>query len=247
MGDHAGEEVRRGVREKGRLGSCGCRYGERKGYALPDRSYYLSRLRRQFGGGASQIFLKAERKGIAFPLIIAAGPPRKLMIRILSASTLIFLVFTAFTSAQSRGPSVSTKPFIVKSKQEISDIYRAMEKEQGNKQADVVPAAGVQMRVAIFHDEKRENDLFEVHDSSDDIYYVLEGEATLALGGSLTGANEISLGEWRSKTAEGTKSVTIRKGDLVVVPRGTVHQRTVTGDGFSMILIKVFAEPVKPQ
>ena len=28
--------------------------------------------------------------------------------------------------------------------------------------------------------------------------------------------------------------------DLVVVPRGTPHQRTVTGKGFSMILIKVF-------
>ena len=150
-------------------------------------------------------------------------------------------------SAQARVPSTSTKPFIVKTKQEIADMYRAMEKEQGNVNADVVPAAGVQMRVAIFHDEKREGDLFEVHDTSDDIYYVLEGEATLALGGTLSEANEISPGEWRSKTAAGTKYVVIRKGDLIVVPRGTVHQRTVTGKGFSMILIKVFAEAVKAQ
>ena len=67
------------------------------------------------------------------------------------------------------------------------------------------------------------------------------------MGGSLTDANEISPGEWRSKAASGTKNVAIRKGDLIVVPRGTVHQRTVTGKGFSMILIKVFAEAVKPQ
>lgn len=101
------------------------------------------------------------------------------------------------------------------------------------------------MRVAIFHDEKRENDLFEVHDASDDIYYVLDGEAMLMLGGTLTAANEISTGEWRSKTASGGQRVSIKKGDLVVVPRGTVHQRTVTGKKFSMILIKVFAETVK--
>jgi mannose-6-phosphate isomerase-like protein (cupin superfamily) len=101
------------------------------------------------------------------------------------------------------------------------------------------------MRVAVFHDEKRENDLFEVHDESDDVYYVLEGEATLMLGGKLTEANEISPGEWRSKTASGSEKIVVRKGDLVVVPRGTVHQRTVTGKGFSMILIKVFAETVK--
>ena len=168
------------------------------------------------------------------------------MTRILFSISLAIFALTIAASAQSSGPSVSTKPFIVKTKQEVSDMYRAMEKESGNKNSDIVPAAGVQMRVAVFHDEKREGDQFEVHDTSDDIYYVLEGEATLALGGSLTEATEISPGEWRSKTAAGTKNVAIRKGDLIVVPRGTVHQRTVTGKGFSMILIKVFAEAVKP-
>ena len=101
------------------------------------------------------------------------------------------------------------------------------------------------MRVAIFHDTKREGDNFELHDASDDIYYVLEGKATLYLGGTLSEAKEISPGEWRSKTAAGGQQVTIAKGDLIVVPRGTVHQRTVTGKGFSMILIKVFAETAK--
>ena len=168
------------------------------------------------------------------------------MTRILFSTFLTILALAITASAQARVPSTTTKPFIVKTKQEISDMYSAMEKQQGNKNTDVVPAAGVQMRVAIFHDEKREGDLFELHDTSDDIYYVLEGEATLALGGSLTEPKEISPGEWRSKTSAGTKNVTIRKGDLIIVPRGTVHQRTVTGKGFSMILIKVFAEPVKP-
>ena len=153
----------------------------------------------------------------------------------------------AYSDAQTRKPSTPSKPFVIKTKQQVADIYRESEKQQGNKQTDVFPAPGTQMRVAVFHDEKRENDLFEVHDASDDIYYVLEGEATLALGGSLSEANEISPGEWRSKTAAGVQQVRIKKGDLIVVPRGTVHQRTVTGKGFSMILIKVFAETVKAQ
>jgi mannose-6-phosphate isomerase-like protein (cupin superfamily) len=144
-------------------------------------------------------------------------------------------------SAQSRGPSNASKPFVVKTKQQVTDMYRELGKQDGNKNADVFPAPGTQMRVAVFHDEKRENDNFEVHDASDDIYYVLEGKATLMLGGSLSDAKEISPGEWRSKTASGGQQVNIRKGDLIVVPRGTPHQRTVTGKGFSMILIKVFA------
>jgi mannose-6-phosphate isomerase-like protein (cupin superfamily) len=165
-------------------------------------------------------------------------------------SILLFLVLsglTIFSSAQTRVPSSPAKPFVLKTKQEVTDIYRELEKQDGNKNFDIVPAPGTQMRVAVFHDEKRENDNFEVHDTSDDIYYVLEGIATLALGGTLSDAKEISSGEWRSKAATGGQAVKIQKGDLVVVPRGTVHQRTVTGKGFSMILIKVFAETAKAQ
>jgi mannose-6-phosphate isomerase-like protein (cupin superfamily) len=150
------------------------------------------------------------------------------------------LVATAFS--QGKQPTAAERGWVVKSKQEIADINKALEKQEGNKNQDIVAAAGVQMRVAVFHDEKRENDLNEVHDGSDDIYYVLNGEATLVLGGSLVEPNEVSPGEWRAKTATGGQKVTIKKGDLVMVPRGTPHQRTVTGKGFSMILIKVFAQ-----
>jgi mannose-6-phosphate isomerase-like protein (cupin superfamily) len=143
---------------------------------------------------------------------------------------------------QARQPSVSAHPWTVKTKQQVSDIQKALAGQTGNVNQDVVAPAGIQMRVAIFKDDKREGDMNEVHDSSDDIYYVLNGEAKLMLGGALVNANEISPGEWRARSASGGETVTIKKGDLVVVPRGTRHQRTVTKKGFSMILIKVFAE-----
>ena len=154
---------------------------------------------------------------------------------------IVFLGLSIAALAQTRQPSSTSKPFVVKSKQDVESIYKQLELEDGNKNRDVVPEKGMQMRVAVFHDEKRENDLFELHDLSDDIYYVLEGKATLAIGGVLVDPNEKSPGEWRSKTASGAKAFEVKKGDLVMVPRGTVHQRTVTGKGFSMILIKVFA------
>ena len=142
---------------------------------------------------------------------------------------------------QVKQPSSPASPFYIKSKTQIEEISKELGKQKGNLNKDIVSAKGGQMRVAVFHDEDRQNDLYEVHDSSDDIYYVLDGEATLALGGELVEPNEISPGEWRSKTVKGGNPFVIKKGDLVVVPRGTVHQRTATGDGFSMILIKVFA------
>lgn len=42
----------------------------------------------------------------------------------------------------------------------------------------------------------------------------------------------------------GGQTFEITKGDLIIVPRGTPHQRiNVAGKEFSMILIKIFAEP----
>jgi quercetin dioxygenase-like cupin family protein len=160
--------------------------------------------------------------------------------KILAAIILIIGVCFAI-SAQARKPSSPAKPFQIKTAKDLEAVTKELERQAGNTNKDIVPAKGVQMRVAVFHDAKREGDQYEVHDASDDIYYVLDGKATLALGGELIDATETSPGEWRSKTVSGGNPFEIKKGDLIVVPRGTVHQRTVTGKGFSMILIKVFA------
>lgn len=98
-------------------------------------------------------------------------------------SLVIFTAAAIVTSGQS--PSAPSRPFVVRSKQQVSDITKEITQKDGNQQSDVFAQAGTQMRVAIFHDEKRVDDLHEVHDGSDDVYYVLEGEATLMLGGSL--------------------------------------------------------------
>jgi len=149
---------------------------------------------------------------------------------------------SAAAAAQTRQPSTAKRPVVVKSDKQIDEIVEALEKKPGNTNEDLVAPSGVQTRVAVFHDSKRENDLNEVHDESDDVYYVLEGTATLLLGGSLVDAKETSPGEWRAKTTTGGQKYTIKKGDVIFVPRGTPHQRTVTGKGFSMILIKIFAK-----
>jgi len=161
--------------------------------------------------------------------------------RICFALVFVFLVVPAI-SAQVRQPATSARTYVVKKSQQVAEIQKMLAQKTGNVNEDIVAAAGEQTRVAIFRDAKRENDLNEIHDNSDDIYYVLQGEATLMLGGTLVGANEVSPGEWRAKEAVGGEKVVIRKGDLIFIPRGTRHQRTVAGKAFEMILIKVFAD-----
>ena len=159
--------------------------------------------------------------------------------------TYIALFISLFTSAAlaQRAPAEPTKPYVVKTKQEVSVIEKALHVD--NKYEDLTGGPGTQLRVAIQHDKWRENTEAESHDASDDVYYVLEGSARLTLGGKLDNPREISPGEWRSKTIAGGKTFDIKNGDLIIVPRGTPHQRnSIKGKTFSLVLVKIFAEPL---
>lgn len=131
----------------------------------------------------------------------------------------------------------------MKTQQSVADLEKSLGNE--NKVEDLIGGEGMQLRVAIQHDETRPTADAEVHDASDDVFYALEGSAQLILGGKLDNPREATPGEWKSDKIIGGKTFSIKKGDLIVVPRGTPHQRiAVKGKEFSLVLIKIFAEPL---
>lgn len=174
---------------------------------------------------------------------------KKLFIALFVAGTLAIVA-----GAQTRTPSKPIRPYVVKTKQDVAAIETALHsidadnktKETVSKTEDLIGGDGMQLRVAVQYDAKKNSALAEVHDASDDVYYVLDGSAELTLGGELENPREATPGEWKSEKIVGGKTFTIRKGDLIVVPRGTPHQRINTkGKRFALVLIKVFLEPIK--
>jgi mannose-6-phosphate isomerase-like protein (cupin superfamily) len=121
-----------------------------------------------------------------------------------------------------------------------------------NKVEELYGGEGIQLRVAVQHEKGVRPAVGEVHDASDDVFYVLEGTATLRLGGTLVAPREVEPGEWRGSSIEGGKDIDVAKGDLIVVPRGTPHQRNTVGKDFTMLLVKIYAsglpakQPKKP-
>ena len=172
------------------------------------------------------MFIKIKRTlaAIAFASVLAA-----------SASAQTFIA-----GQTGREPSTPTRPFIVLQAQSLNDLEQKLSSD--NKVEDLIGGEGMQLRVAVQHDKSRPTATAELHDASDDVYYVLEGSATLTLGGKLEAPREAEPGEWRSPKIIGGQTFEIKKGDLIVVPRGTPHQRT--GKDFSMILIKIYAKPL---
>jgi mannose-6-phosphate isomerase-like protein (cupin superfamily) len=168
-------------------------------------------------------------------------------------SFLCGLVCGAAVLAQTREPSTATRPFTVKTKQSVTDLEKSLHsidkdiktKETVSKTEDLIGGDGMQLRVAVQYDAKKDGALAELHDASDDVYYVLEGSAQLTLGGKLNQPKEQSPGEWRGDKIVGGTTFTVKKGDLIIVPRGTPHHRINTkGKTFSLILIKIFKDPL---
>ena len=152
----------------------------------------------------------------------------------------IMLLFASVTFAQGettpeRKPTKPIRPFVVMPAQSLADLEKKL--QPSNKAEDLIGGAGMELRVAIQHENNTSAPTAELHDTSDDVYYVLSGTATLTLGGTL------DAGEWRGPKISGGQKVEIAKGDLIVVPRGTPHHRSTTNQDFTMILIKVFADP----
>lgn len=175
--------------------------------------------------GVSQYPLRNPRRALRLPLIVIA-----------------ILLFSTAAVAQ-RKPSDATRPFVVMSSQSLDDLQKTLKPE--NKTSELIDSAGMQLRVAVQHEKNRTGAAAELHDASDDVYYVLDGGATLVLGGKLDSPKETDPGEWRSPRIIDGKTIEIKKGDLVIVPRGTPHQRSTENKDFTMILIKIYAEPLK--
>ena len=143
--------------------------------------------------------------------------------------------------AEPRQPAKPIRPFVVTTAQSVADIQKKL---QGvNKAEDLIGGAGLELRVAVQHEKNTSAASAEVHDASDDVYYVLEGTATLTLGGTLDSPKEVEPGEWRGPKIIGGQKVDIAKGDVVIVPRGTPHHRSTLSQDFTMLLIKVWEDP----
>jgi quercetin dioxygenase-like cupin family protein len=63
----------------------------------------------------------------------------------------------------------------------------------------------------------------EIHEQDTDIIHVLSGSAVFVTGGVLIDGKTTGPGEIRGSTVQGGTTRTIRKGDVLVVPRGTAH------------------------
>lgn len=79
---------------------------------------------------------------------------------------------------------------------------------------------------------------FEYHEHRDHIFQIIDGTTQYQLGGTPQNPRSTGRGEWLAPSSEGAKSVTLNKGDMLVIPRGMAHKRSTSGS-VTLLLISI--------
>ena len=82
----------------------------------------------------------------------------------------------------------------------------------------------------------------ELHVTDTDIFYVLEGSATVVTGGQIVGAHEVSPREVRGSAIDGGTTNQISQGDVLTIPEGVPHWFKVVKTPFRYYVIKSIDE-----
>lgn len=80
---------------------------------------------------------------------------------------------------------------------------------------------------------------YEWHELRDHVFVILDGETTYELGGTPKGGHKTREHEWLAPEAEGAKTLTLKKGDVLSVPRGVLHKRTTKSSVTFMLITSI--------
>lgn len=128
--------------------------------------------------------------------------------------------------AQSSGSS-APEPFQVFTADKLADAMKALQAKPGND--NLYEPKKLPLTIVLTTEEKKSAKEFEYHEGRDHIFMIVDGTTTYELGGTPKNARNTKSGEWLAPASEGAKSLTLKKGDMLVIPRGTPHKRSTAG------------------
>lgn len=79
----------------------------------------------------------------------------------------------------------------------------------------------------------------EVHVKERDVFYVVDGEATVVAGGTLVNPRETRPGQMTGTSIEGGETYHLTKGDVMTIPAGMPHWfKETTGVSYFVVKVK---------
>ena len=119
-------------------------------------------------------------------------------------------------------------PFQFFTATQLAESQKKLQAAPGND--NLFQPATLPFTIVLTTEEKHYAKEFEWHEGRDHIVQILEGTTIYELGGTPAGAHNNKLPtEWLAPTSTGATRMTLHKGDMLVIPRGTPHKRSTEG------------------
>lgn len=118
--------------------------------------------------------------------------------------------------------------------QSIQEDIKVLQASPGNN--NLVDATSLPFTVVLTTEKAKSAKEFEWHEGRDHILQILEGSTVLEVGGTPKDGRNTKPGEWLAPASEGATTMTLKKGDMLVIPRGTPHKRS-TVESVTLLLI----------
>jgi mannose-6-phosphate isomerase-like protein (cupin superfamily) len=144
-----------------------------------------------------------------------------------AAVTLSLTEKVALAAAGGQGAAAAPEPFRVFPAEKLADAMKALREKPGND--NLYESKTLPLTIVLTTEEKKSAKEFEYHEGRDHIFLIVEGATKYELGGTPQGAHKTKPGEWLAPASEGATSLTLKKGDMLVIPRGTPHRRSTEG------------------
>jgi len=129
------------------------------------------------------------------------------------------------TSAPAQTPAPAKFQLFTAS--ELAGDQKAVQAKPGNNNLVTLKETLVVMTTEAAHAAKE----FEWHEQRDHIVQILDGSTLYELGGTPKGTHDNAgkPGEFLAPDSDAPTKLTLNKGDMLTIPRGTPHRRTTTG------------------
>jgi mannose-6-phosphate isomerase-like protein (cupin superfamily) len=138
------------------------------------------------------------------------------------------------SGAASGGAAATPEPFQMFTADKLADAMKMLQAKPGND--SLFESKALPFTIVMTTEEKKIAKEFEYHEGRDHIVQILDGTTVIEVGGAPKNARNTKPGEWLAPTSHGATALTLHKGDMLVIPRGTPHKRSTEGS-VTLILI----------
>ena len=126
--------------------------------------------------------------------------------------------------AGAQGTSAAPDSFKLYTAEHLAEEWQSLDKAPANKTIVINQNYSIILTVEKAKAAKE----FEWHEGRDHVIQIVDGSTDYEIGGTPKGGHSTGPGEWLAPESEGATKMTLKKGDMLLVPRGTPHKRSTT-------------------